>query len=90
LKIQIYEYLGPPRAALLKLLNGLYSPYALKQVVQSVKFSSIGLNSLKKIRIADFGQSFFAKNPPDGLGTPPSFFIPEMCFGFPPLEKSDI
>lgn len=89
-KIQIYEHLGPARTASLKLLDGSYSPHAPKRVVQAVNFSSIGINSLGNIRITDFGQSFFAKNPPDGLGTPPSFFAPEMCFGFPPSEKSDI
>jgi serine/threonine-protein kinase SRPK3 len=88
-KIQVYEHLGPPRTALLKLLDGSYSPHAPKRVIQAVNFSSIGLNSLENIRITDFGQSFFAKNPLDGLGTPRQFLAPEMTFGFPP-EKSDI
>jgi hypothetical protein len=74
----------------LKLLNGSYSPHAPKRVVQAVDFSSIGLNSLGNIRITDFGQSFFAKKPPRGLGTPPQFLAPEMSFGFHPSEKSDI
>jgi serine/threonine-protein kinase SRPK3 len=89
-KIQVYEHLGPPWTASLKLLNGSYSPHAPKRVVQAVDFSSIGLNSLGNIRITDFGQSFFAKNPPRGLGTPPQFLAPEMSFGFHPSEKSDI
>ncbi|RFU33797.1 hypothetical protein B7463_g2524, partial [Scytalidium lignicola] len=89
-KNQIYEHLGHITTASLKLLDGSYSPHAPKRVVQAVDFSSICLNSLGDIRITDFGQSFFAKTPPDGLGTPPSFLAPEMCFGFPPSEKSDI
>jgi serine/threonine protein kinase len=87
---QIYERLGPLRTASLKLLDGSYSPHAPKNVVQAVNFSNIDLNSLGKIRLADFGQSFFAENPPDALGTPPSFFAPEICFGFPPSKSSDI
>ena len=88
--IQIYEHLGPARTASLKLLDGSYSPHAPKKVVQAVNFSNIGLNLLGNIRITDFGQSFFAENPPNDLGTPPSFFAPEMCYGFPPSKNSDI
>ncbi|TAQ91209.1 hypothetical protein B7494_g391 [Chlorociboria aeruginascens] len=89
-KIQIYEHLGPVKTAPLKLLDGSYSPHAPKRVVQAVNFSNIGPKSLGNIRIIDFGQSFFAKNPPDDLGTSPSFFAPEICFGFPPSKNSDI
>ncbi|KAH9223037.1 kinase-like domain-containing protein [Leptodontidium sp. 2 PMI_412] len=89
-KIQIYEHLGPARTASLKLLDGSYSSHTPKKVVQAVKFSNIGLDLLGNIRITDFSQSFFAKDPPDGLGTPPSFFAPEMCFGIPPSKSSDI
>ena len=89
-KIQIYEHLGPPTTASLKLLDGSYSPHAPKRVVQTVDFSSLGLNSLGNIRITDFGQSFFDKTPPDVLGTPAPFLAPEMRFSFPPSEKSDI
>ncbi|KAH6724779.1 kinase domain-containing protein, partial [Leptodontidium sp. MPI-SDFR-AT-0119] len=89
-KIQIYEHLGPARTASLKLLDGSYSPHAPKKVVQAVKFSNIGLDLLGNIRITDFSQSFFTKDPPDGLGTPPSFFAAEMYFGIPPSKSSDI
>lgn len=82
--------MGPTKTASLKLLNGSYSPHAPKKVVQAVNFSNISLDLLGNIRITDFGQSFFAKDPPDGLGTPLSFFAPEMCFGIPPSKSSDI
>jgi serine/threonine-protein kinase SRPK3 len=88
-KIQMYQHLGPAKTASLKLLDGSYSQHAPKKVVQAVDFSNIGLNLLGNIRITDFGQSFFANNPPVGLGTPPSFFAPEMCFGYPPSKNSD-
>jgi serine/threonine-protein kinase SRPK3 len=89
-KDQIYEHLGPARTASLKLLDGSYSLHGPKNVVQAVNFSNIGLNLLGNIRIIDFGQSFFAKSPPDGLGTPHHFLAPEICFGFPPSKSSDI
>lgn len=88
--IQIYERLGFPKTSSLKLLDGSYSPHAPKKVFLAANFSNIDIDLLGNIRITDFGQSFFAKNPPDGLGTPPSFFAPEVSFSLPPSEGSDI
>jgi len=89
-KSQIYENLGAARTSSLRLLNGSYSPHAPKKVVKPANFSNVGLELLGNIRITDFGQSFFAKTPPDSLGTPLSFFAPEMCFGLRPSKSSDM
>jgi serine/threonine-protein kinase SRPK3 len=87
---QIYEHLGSPKTASVKLLDGSYSQHAPRKVVQAADFSNIGVGQLGNIRITDFGQSFFVENPPNSVGIPMSFRAPEMSFGFPPSKNSDI
>ncbi|KAI5860718.1 kinase domain-containing protein [Durotheca rogersii] len=84
------QLLGPIKAEKLRLPNGSYSPHAPKQVVQRPDLSGLDLSLLVNVRIVDFGQAFFANQPPTSLGIPIQCFPPEVCFGLPPSAGSDI
>jgi serine/threonine protein kinase len=61
-------------------------------VIESVQYSNIDEKWLTgNVRITDFGEAFFTKNPPDELlGTPVAYFAPEMLFGRPASTASDV
>ena len=87
---RVSQLLGPIKAENLRLPNGLCSPHAPKQVVQTPDLSGLDYSLLTRIRIIDFGQAFFADHPPLSLGVPIDFFSPELCFGYLPSAKSDV
>lgn len=89
---EIYRYLGPPRTAPLLLLDGTPAPaFAPAHVVDTLDYSHLNMKQLSSnVLIVDFGEAFFKENVPKGLGTPVSFYGPEMLFGYPPSYAVDI
>ncbi|KAK2612397.1 hypothetical protein QQS21_001661 [Conoideocrella luteorostrata] len=87
---RVSQLLGPIQTENLRLTNGLCSPHAPKQVIQTPDLSGLDYSLLTQIRIIDFGQAFFTDRPPPSLGVPIDFFPPELCFGYLPSTKSDI
>jgi serine/threonine-protein kinase SRPK3 len=90
---EVYQYLGEPRRATLRLLSGAPAgPQGPVKVVEAVQYSDIGEKQLTgNVRIIDFGESFFLSKPPPGfLGTPAGYFAPEMLFGWSASAASDV
>ncbi|KID64222.1 protein kinase domain-containing protein, partial [Metarhizium hybridum] len=67
---RVSQLLGPVKAENLRLTNGLCSPHAPKQVIQTPDLSGLDCSLLTQIRIIDFGQAFFTDRPPPSLGVP--------------------
>ncbi|KAF2813400.1 kinase-like protein, partial [Mytilinidion resinicola] len=73
-EVETYQHLGTPEAA-----------------VSAISYSNFNIGLLSGgIRIADFGEAFYTNSPPAGLGTPASYFAPEMLFGYQPSPASDV
>ncbi|RFU25889.1 hypothetical protein B7463_g10456, partial [Scytalidium lignicola] len=90
---QVYQYLGVPQTAPLQLRDGSTPPaFAPSQEVQAIQYTDLDESLLSgKICIIDFGESFYINDPPTRfVGTPASFFAPEMLFGLPPSPASDV
>ncbi|POR38086.1 Uncharacterized protein TPAR_01723 [Tolypocladium paradoxum] len=87
---RVSQLLGPIKAKNLRLPNGSFSPHAPKQLIQTPDYSGLDYSLLTQVRIIDFGQAFFADDPPPSLGVPIDFFPPELCFGYLPSTKSDV
>ena len=52
-----------------------------RYIVKPATFHNLGPDLLKdNVRLIDFGIAFFVDNPPEDLGTPPSFTAPEVWF----------
>jgi serine/threonine protein kinase len=79
--------------ATVQLLSGaIPGAYAPKNIIESIQYSNIEEEWLTgRVRITDFGESFFINNPPIGLlRTPVPYFAPEMFFGRTASAASDI
>ncbi|QLI69139.1 Serine/threonine-protein kinase AFC3 [Metarhizium brunneum] len=87
---RVSQLLGPVKTENLKFTNGLCSPHAPKQVIQTPDLSGLDYSLLTQIRIIDFGQASFTDRPPPSLGVPIDISPPELCFGYLPSTKSDI
>ncbi|TGJ79818.1 hypothetical protein E0Z10_g8936 [Xylaria hypoxylon] len=87
---KLYQLLGPIKAEKLILANGSFSLHGPKRVIQTPDLSSLDRSLLLNIQIVDFGEAFFANQPPPSLGIPIQYFPPELCFGLPPSVGSDI
>ncbi|EGX93717.1 protein kinase, putative [Cordyceps militaris CM01] len=87
---RVFQLLGPIKTENMRPNRRQYTPHAPRQVVQAPDFSGLDFSSLTQIRIVDFGQAFFAQNPPRWLGVPIDFFPAELCFGHLPSMKSDV
>jgi serine/threonine protein kinase len=90
---KVYQYLGQPRTASLQLMSGaLPGPYAPRKVVDDIEYANLDEKWLTgNVRIIDFGEAFFLNNPrAEFLGTPASYFAPEMLFGRSASAASDV
>lgn len=61
-----------------------------REVVRPTTFSGLPFYELKDIVIISFGKAFPEYAPPPTLNCPMEIFPPELLFGYPPSEKSDI
>ena len=92
-ELEVYQYLGQPRTAMVRLLSGAVpGQHAPAKVVEAIQYSNIDEKFLTgNVRIIDFGEAFFINNPPASfLGTPAAYFAPEMLFGWSALASSDV
>lgn len=82
----------PPETVRLLLHDGTPAPpFAPSYVVDALKYTNLNIEQLSSnVLIVDFGEAFFKDNAPKGLGTPASFFGPEMLFGYPPSYAADL
>lgn len=86
----LYHILGPIKTERPQLFRDTESPHPPKRMVEAANFSGLDFSTLTKIRLIDFGESFFTDQPPSSLGAPIDFFPPEICFGYTPSPKSDV
>lgn len=84
---RVSQLLGPVKTENLRLTNGLCSPHAPKQVIQTPDLSGLDCSLLTQIRIIDFGQAFFTDRPPPSLGVPIDFSPQNSALGIYPQLK---
>lgn len=90
---ELYQNLGEPRTAPLLLQSGVVpGPHAPAKIVEAMQYPNLDEKWLTgNARIIDFGEAFFESEPPSGfLGTPASYFAPEMLFGRTASTASDV
>lgn len=89
----VYALLGPTETEKLKLRDGSYSVHGPRRIVKNPSFAGFDIKMTNAaITIIDFGEAFLLDRPcprPD-LGIPIFSFPPEICFGQPPSDNSDI
>ncbi|KAK7747563.1 hypothetical protein SLS62_009062 [Diatrype stigma] len=71
---QIYQMLGPIKKERPRFFGRLQSAHPPRRIVEAADFSGLDLSALSKIRLIDFGESFFRNKPPSSLGTAIDFF----------------
>ncbi|KAL8782330.1 MAG: hypothetical protein Q9195_009655 [Heterodermia aff. obscurata] len=89
---ELYSHLGKPETEAIRTASGNpVSDHAPSYVVEPLSFIKSDPTRLQdSIRLIDFGISFFVHDPPEFLGTPPSFVAPETWFEMAADQKTDL
>ena len=89
---ELYSHLGKPETETIRTASGKpVSDHAPSYVVQPLSFLKSDPTRLQdSVRLIDFGISFFVHDPPEFLGTPPSFVAPETWFEMAADKNTDL